>query len=142
MGHACWLASDGAAMVLGGETGGRGGADGATFDDLWRVDLGAGATGGWSEVTVDGVVPRSRAAAASHADRGVVVGGVDADGNLLDSIWAIGSDGLEQLRSDDLDPARRARSALIDDPAAERMLLFGGLTSDGVSNEVWQAVLR
>jgi hypothetical protein len=72
----------------------------------------------------------------------VVVGGVDADGNLLDSIWAIGSDGLEQLRSDDLDPARRARSALIDDPAAERMLLFGGLTSDGVSNEVWQAVLR
>jgi hypothetical protein len=137
MDHACWLGPDGRVMVLGGEAGGT------FFGDLWRIDLGAAAGGSWSQVPIgDDFGVRSRAAAATHADRGVIVGGFDADATLLDSAWSFGSDSISELASGETRPDGRARAALIDDPAAERMLLFGGVTASGVSDELWQAVLR
>ena len=140
-GAACWLDPDGTVRLFGGQAGGT------FFGDLWSVDIrGAGAgTGSWKQLAAEsGLEPRSGAAVTLHIDRAVIVGGRTSTGDVLDSM-AIADErdqAITQIHSTGSGPSARARATLIDDPAAERILLFGGLTSVGVSNELWQAVLR
>jgi galactose oxidase-like protein len=140
-GAACWLDPDGTVRVFGGQAG-------ATFfGDLWSVDIRGdrAGTGSWKQLTAEsGLEPRSGAAVALHTDRAVIVGGFASTDDLLDSTGIADErdQSIIQISSTGPGPSGRARATLIDDPAAERMLLFGGLTSVGVSSEIWQAVLR
>ena len=138
-GPACWLDPDGTVRLFGGQAGGT------FFGDLWSVDIHGAGTGSWKQLGAEsGIGPRSGAAAALHTDRAVIVGGVASTGAILDSIGIadVRDQAITQIYSTGPGASGRARATLIDDPAAERMLLFGGLTSIGVSNEIWQAVLR
>jgi hypothetical protein len=140
-GAACWLDPDGTVRLFGGQAGGT------FFGDLWSVDIRGDRAGAapWKQLAKESVLePRSGAAAALHTDRAVIVGGLASTGDVLDSIGIADQrdQSIMQIYSTGPGPFGRARATLIDDPAAERMLLFGGLTSIGVSNEIWQAVLR
>lgn len=140
-GAACWLDPDGTVRLFGGQE------SGTFYGDLWSVDIRddrAGA-GSWKQLATESdLEPRSGAAAALHTDRAVIVGGLGSTGDVLDSMGIADErdQSIIQIHSTGPGPSGRARATLIDDPAAERMLLFGGLTSVGVSNEIWQAVLR
>jgi hypothetical protein len=137
--HVCWFDTDGRLLVFGGQDGG------AALGDLWAADVGAAGAKSWRQLPLDGsFAARTAAAVAIHSDRAVIVGGLSTGGDILDDVGVVNSGG------DAIVPAAvagqafsgRTRAALIDDPAAERMLSFGGLTSGGPSNETWQAVLR
>jgi hypothetical protein len=140
-GASCWLDPDGTVRLFGGQ-------ESATFyGDLWSVDIRGDRAGApsWKRLAAESdLEPRSDAAVALHTDRAVIVGGFAATEDILDSMGIANErdQSIIQIHSTGPGPFGRARATLIDDPAAERMLLFGGLTSLGVSNELWQAVLR
>jgi hypothetical protein len=138
-GHVCWFDASGRLQVFGGTDGD------ATLGDLWAVDVQATPLGAWRQQPLDGSFPaRSSAALAIDAERVVIVGGLDAQSAVLADA------GVVSDRRDTIEPVvaagqafpGSARAALIDDPAGERLLLFGGVTPTGVSNEIWQAILR
>jgi len=140
-GAACWLDPDGTARLFGGQAGGT------FFGDLWSVDIRTdrAGTGSWKQLeAMSELEPRSGATVALHTDRAVIVGGIASTDDVLDSMGIADErdQSIIQVFSTGPGPPETARATLIDDPAAERMLLFGGLTSIGVSNQIWQAVLR
>jgi len=141
-GHACWWTPDGRFIVTGGS------ARDDVFGDVWALD---GAEDGsvdgdltWTRIAAETTAePRSDAAWSRVSDRIVLVGGRDGFGSALDDVAAF----------DDLDattevfgtigaaPAARISGALVDDPAGERSLLFGGLVGATASDELWRLQL-
>ncbi len=130
-----WTAADGLALL--------GGHDGGTpQDDAWVLDDPETSSAEWTHAAIDvAVAARSAAAAARQGDAIVIVGGVGSDAIARGDVVRIDLETMAVepfwTRSDG--PAPRSGAALVDDPAAERLLLFGGATDDSApSGELWQ----
>lgn len=114
--------------------GGRAGLVGQDFDDLWVFD-----GGNWTRVQTEGSPGprRGHAAAYDHAHKQLVVHGGERG---LTPMFADGTWVLEQTKWSDRGgaaPSPRAYAAMVDMPAQQRVVLFGGRTKDGPSGETW-----
>jgi len=134
----CWVDAGGRFVVSGGDRGG------ATLGDLWAISVGR-ADADWTKLAGGGTFsPRGGAAAAIHLDEAVVFGGLGSDRAARSDLGALGpTEGtITPVPADGPTPPARAGAVLVDDPAGERMLLYGGATADGVSADLWSADLR
>jgi N-acetylneuraminic acid mutarotase len=136
-GHVCWVGAADRLHLFGGK--------GTTVTaDLWAIDVGSSEPT-WEVLETDaGISARTGAAITIHDDRAVIVGGLDERGEVLADVGISATDGntIDPVPAEGAPSAGRARAALIDDPANERILLFGGFTGSAVTDEIWQAVIR
>lgn len=133
-GHACWWSDDGRLAIHGGTT-----ESGAT-GDVWSLASPGEPDGVWTSQPDVGLPARSDAAVARNRDRFVVAGGLTDVGSALMGIVAFDATELaaETFASGSSGPSERSGPAIVDDPASERMVLFGGLAGDTPSDELWQ----
>jgi N-acetylneuraminic acid mutarotase len=128
--HACWLTADGALALYAGQTTGV-----RALGDLWAFEA-----GGWTRI--DGDVPpdRNLPAATRHGDDAVVFGGLGLDGDYLRDVYRVDGTTLafERLRPAGSRPSGRAGAALIDDPSASRVLVFGGTSRVRTFADTWE----
>jgi len=76
-------------------------------------------------------------------DRLLLFGGFDSS-DLTNSVWTLslsGTPALTQLVTSGTAPSPRALGSAIYDSVRDRLLLFGGITNGGSSNEVWALTL-
>ena len=134
-GHRCWWTADGRFALYAGET-----TDGAKLDDLWTLGVPGGPGAAWRRTEGERTIPRSLPAVDGNGDRIVVVGGVGTGGVYLADIVTFDAKTLAASVVEQAGeaPGGRASATLVDDPAAERLLLFGGLDGSGALDELWQ----
>jgi hypothetical protein len=118
----------------------------AYLNDLWQLSLDG--TPAWTELIPSGTGPTGRLAGASIYDplrqRFVVFGGTV--GASVD-VWQLSLSGEPTwsiLAADGAPPIAGYGMTTIYDPVRDRMLMFGGSTSDdyfGVHNQVWELTL-
>lgn len=134
-GHRCWWTADGRFAAYAGETN-----DGAALSDLWTLAAPGGPGAAWTRIEGEPTIPRSLPAIDRNGDRIVVVGGVGTGGVYLADIVTFDSTTLATRSVEQAGeaPGGRTGAALVDDPAAERMLLFGGRDGSGALDELWQ----
>ena len=136
-GAACWwTAGDGLALLGGG------GAAEPT-DDAWVLDDPTTSSAEWTRATIDAAIAaRADAAIVRQGDAIVLVGGIGPDDAARNDVVRVDlvTLGVEAFWTRTSGPAPRSGAALVDDPAAERLLLFGGSTdgTSGASGELWQ----
>ena len=129
--HDCLWAPDGRLILYAGQTTGV-----PAIGDLWTRTV----DGGWVEALSVAPPARQLYGLASLGDRAWVHGGGAADGSKLGDLWELDLSTLawtERATSGD-QPSGRTGAALVADPETGRLLLFGGLTDDGASDEVWE----
>jgi N-acetylneuraminic acid mutarotase len=131
--HACWLTADGDLALYAGQTTGV-----RALGDLWRLS-----DGSWTRLDEDLPPDRNLPAVARHGDDAVVFGGLGLDGDYLRDVYRVDGTTLafEQLRPEGSRPPARAGAALVDDPAAGRLLLFGGTGSGDAYADTWELTL-
>jgi Galactose oxidase, central domain len=131
--HACWLTADGDLALYAGQTTGV-----RALGDLWRLS-----DGSWSRLDEDLPPERNLPAVARHGDDAVVFGGLGLDGDYLRDVYRVDGTTLafEQLRPEGSRPTARAGAALIDDPGAGRLLVFGGKGSGNPFADTWELTL-
>jgi hypothetical protein len=131
--HACWLTADGDLALYAGQTTGV-----RALGDLWRLNDGA-----WTRLDKDLPPERNLPAVARHGDDAVVFGGLGLDGDYLRDGYRVDGTTLafEQLRPEGSRPPARAGAALIDDPDAGRLLVFGGKGSGNAFADTWELTL-
>ena len=131
--HACWLTADGELALYAGQTTGV-----RALGDLWSLG-----DGQWTRI--DGELPADRnlPAATRHGDDAIVFGGLGLDGDYLRDVYRVDGTTLafEELRPAGSRPPARAGAALIDDPGASRLLLFGGTGSGNAFADTWELTL-
>lgn len=134
-GHRCWWTANGRFAIYAGETTG-----GAALDDLWTLAAPDGPGAAWTRIEGERTIPRSLPAVDANADRIVVVGGIGTGGVYLADIVTFDATTLAARSVEQAGeaPGGRAGAALVDDPAAERLLLFGGRDRSGALDELWQ----
>lgn len=135
-GAACWWTVDDRFVVHGGHA--RAGSQ-AALDGL-RVLAPAGSTPDvWTDIAQTGLPARDQAAMTMSAAGAVLVGGLGADGTPMTDVIVFDPTTVAptQLGSGADGPVARSAASLVDDPEGERMLLFGGSTTAGPSDEVW-----
>jgi Galactose oxidase, central domain len=73
----------------------------------------------------------------------VVFGGLGLDGDYRRDVYRVDGTTLtfERLRPEGPRPPARAGAALIDDPGASRLLLFGGTGSGNAFADTWELIL-
>ena len=138
-GQACWIDAAGRFVLFGGRNGD------AFAGDLWATGTGADGAGAWSRLAAEGALsPRTGTAIAVHTDAAVLFGGVDEGGTPLGDVGVVpaGADAIEPVGTTGPAPDARTGAVLVDDPGGERLVLFGGSTAAGASDELWEADLR
>ncbi len=115
--------------------GGRSGLIGGDLGDTWSFDGSK-----WSEQDSGGGPGprRGHAAAWDDARREVVLFGGEkggADVKFAEKTWVYTDTGWSER--DDGGPSDRAHAAMADLPTRARVVLFGGRTKDGPSDETW-----
>ena len=125
--HTCWLTEAGALALYAGQTTGV-----PALGDRWTL-----AGGRWEQS--DAALPPERNLPAHvRLDASTLIfGGMALDLGFLGDLWLLRDDGAdaEPLTPDGPAPSGRAGAALIRDGG--RILLFGGRTADGASDEMW-----
>lgn len=124
-------------VVFGGGSSNTGSP--AEYSDLWTQPL---AGGSWArEVQTSGPSPRTSAAVILDPlrDELVVFGGAGTFG-LQDDLWiqSRGSGSWDRVFRSGIWPVRRWGTSTIHDPLRDRVLMFGGVDSLGVGNQLWQ----
>ena len=122
-----------------------GGAGGAEVQDTWSAEF-SGGTASWSQLSPIGSLPSRRQLVASAWDAAqrqlIVFGGQNDSGSLLDDTWALSLAGAvptwTRLFPGGANPSARSAMASVWDPVSRRMIIFGGETSTGRTNTVWQ----
>jgi hypothetical protein len=127
-------------ILFGGD--GLGWSDWRPLDEMWAYDSAAGV---WSHLVADGSWPAARLGCSltydSEAARLVLAGGENFDGLLAD-VWTydpVSGTWDSTGRSGRL-PSARFMHAMVYDSTRDRLILFGGMDDDGVTNDTW--VLR
>ena len=115
--------------------GGRVGLSGDDLGDTWEFDGSK-----WTRILDDGPPNdrRGHAAAWHSADQRVVLFGGEygeLDVKFAEKTWT--HDGDEWTEQGGKGPSERAHAAMADLPARERVVLFGGRTKNGPSDETW-----
>ena len=136
-GHACLWTDDGRLAIHGGTT-----AAGPT-GDVWALTAPGTPEAAWALGPDQETPIRSDGAVALSSDRAVVAGGVGPDGAGLDDVIAFDAAALTvtTFGPGSGGPGRWSDAALVDDPASERMVAFGGVVGDAVSAGLWQLEL-
>jgi hypothetical protein len=136
--HGCWWTLDGQFALYGGQTTGT-----TSLGDLWSLTIGPRpGTNAWSASSQP--VPPARnlyaAARLSAAGATLVFGGQAVDGTYLADLWVIGDGGESEQLPTTGGPTGRSGAELIEDPARNRVLLFGG--RDGATHyaDAWEYV--
>lgn len=129
--HGCWWTDDGELALFGGQTTGV-----TALDDRWVLRPGDG----W--VAVEGAQPgpRNLYARARLDGSTLLFGGQGLDGSRLDDAWLLADgapDAIPLATAGPL-PAGRSGAELVLDAGRGRILLFGGLGTDGPLSDVWQ----
>ena len=125
--HTCWLTDTGALALYGGQTTGV-----PALGDRWTL-----ADGEWTQSAAALPSERNLPAHIRLDSATLIFGGMALDLEFLGDLWLLRDDeaDAEQLTPEGPSPSGRAGAALIRDGG--RILLFGGRTADGASNELW-----
>ena len=106
------------------------------FDDTWQFSLGGES---WSEISPAGERPIERclmrAAWDATAERLLIFGGQTTNAPFLGDLWALEPGGWRELVTE-AGPSPRNLYATVFD-GRRRLLLFGGRTEDGPTNDLW-----
>lgn len=107
--------------------------------DLWAFDL---KTTTWTELTPRGAAPSARSNASlvyEAASRTLFLfGGKTASGASAET-WSYDLDGNVWMQLERIDgPSARSSQATSYDTQTQRTLIFGGLTADGSSADLWE----
>jgi hypothetical protein len=107
--------------------------------DLWAFDL---KTTSWTELTPDGVAPTARSNASlvyEPATQTLLLFGGKTDAGPSAETWSYALDSNVWMQLEPADePSARSSQATSDDPQSRRALIFGGLTADGSSADLWE----
>jgi hypothetical protein len=127
--HGCWWTDAGALVLYAGQTTGT-----TALGDRWNL-----ADGAWSEGNATLPGPRNLYARARQDGATIVFGGQALDGSYLADLWRVPDAGTDAIELDPRDhgPTSRAGAAMIADPAADRVLLFGGRNATGGLGDLW-----
>jgi N-acetylneuraminic acid mutarotase len=134
---ACTMAYDPATrrlVMFGGRD------DAARLNDTWAFDP-AGNT--WTELSPAGPVPAGRGGHVMVYDpssgRLIMFGGRSGESQFLNDTWAYDpvANTWTELAPTGLLPPARAQPAMAYDPAAHRMIVFGGWNLDNEFNDTW-----
>ncbi len=125
--HTCWLTDAGELALYAGQTTGV-----PALGDRWIFSGGR-----WEESTGDLPPERNLPAHVRLGGATLIFGGMALDLGFLDDLWLLRDDmaDAEPLTATGPGPSGRAGAALIRDGG--RILLFGGRTANGVSDELW-----
>ncbi|MCK6521660.1 kelch motif-containing protein [Myxococcota bacterium] len=126
--HVAALTADGAALCVAGGAGGDG-----RRPDAWCFDLDRRR---WEEVTPP-PAPIFRACHVQTAEAAWIVGGADAEGEPVDTLWRWDLTDLtwEQLSPDGPPPPRRVKAGCA--LSGDRMLLGGGRIGEGDDQRIY-----
>jgi hypothetical protein len=133
-GAACWWSADDRFLIHGGTS-----ATGAALGDAWSLEAAGPADSVWQPVVDPGLSPRAQAAVTTGGGGAVIVGGRGADGAARSDLVTFEASTLAVTHLDAAPegPAARSGASLVDDPEAERLLLFGGAGASGPLNDLW-----
>jgi galactose oxidase-like protein len=138
--HACWWTDEGMLALYAGQTTGTN-----SLGDLWWLTVGERpGTNSWSEQgsAAELPPPRNLFAAARLDGATLVFGGQALDRTDLADAWWLGDDGAARaLATPGAAPPGRWGAELLSDPAAGRVLLFGGRDDDGARNDLWELTI-
>ena len=125
--HGCWWTASGELALFGGQTTGV-----TALDDRWVLR-----NDGWARL--DGAVPSARNLYARARLEGatLVFGGQSLDGGRLDDLWVVPDDGEAVQVTVGGGPPGRSGAEMVVDAARQRVLLFGGLGTDGALDDTW-----
>lgn len=126
--HGCWFTNGGDLALFGGQTTGV-----TALDDRWLLG-----PAGWEQL--GGTVPPARNLYARARLDGATLlfGGQALDGGRLGDLWMLPDDGpVAELPVDGGPPGRSGAEMVVDRERA-RILLFGGLATDGASADTWE----
>jgi hypothetical protein len=134
-GHRCWWTADGRFVLYAGEATG-----GVALDELWALGKPGTPDAAWTRIEGHPPIPRSQPAFDGSADPIVVVGGLGTEGAYLADVVTLDATTLAAttVGQSAEGPGGRSGAALVDDPAAERHLMFGGRDASGVLDQLWQ----
>ena len=114
--------------------------DTARLNDTWAYDPAANT---WTDLKPSGALPVARAGPAMAYDpasgRMIMFGGRSGENQFLDDTWSYdpaGNSWTELSPSGNLPPAR-GQPAMAYDPAAHRLIMFGGWDLDTDFNDTW-----
>jgi hypothetical protein len=111
-----------------------GGWSGSPLNDAWALDC---STLAWTQLAPGGLTPREgyghTAIYDPAAGRMLVYGGWS--GSVFNGLLQLSLGGSPAWSSPVPTPRRAARA--IDDPVRDRIIVFGGLTAAGLTNEAW-----
>ncbi len=126
--HGCWFTAGGELALFGGQTTGV-----TALDDRWVLG-----PDGWQRV--DGTVPPARNLYARARLDGATLlfGGQALDGGRLADLWILPDDGPAAELVVDGGPPGRSGAEMVVDPERARILLFGGLATDGANADTWE----
>lgn len=130
--HDCFWA-DGRLVLYAGQTTGV-----PALGDIWSFDP---STSGWTKGPDPEATARQLYALTDLGDgRSLVFGGGSVDGGYLGDAWLIEASSLEisQFDQGEVAPSARSGATLITDRARGRVLLFGGVNSDGALGDLWE----
>jgi len=132
-GHACWWTDDERLIVYGGTS--QAGVPG----DVWALSDPGTPDAAWSAVEGPPLPARVDAADTLRQGRFIAVGGRGPDGAALGDLVVFDGATLAPTVVGPADggPSPRWGAVLVDDPAAERLLMFGGAAAAGASDELW-----
>ena len=128
--HGCWWTDDGELALYAGQTTGT-----LALADRWTF-----ADGSWTEVA--GSLPPDRTLyARARVDEGTIVfGGQALGGGYRNDLWLLpdGEADALPLTAAGAAPVPRSGAEMVRDPAADRVLVFGGRNDDdGALSDVW-----
>ena len=107
--------------------------------DLWAFDL---KTTTWTELTPRGAAPTARSNASlvyEAATRSLFLFGGKTESGASAETWSYDLDGNEWMQLERADgPSARSSQATSYDTQTGRALIFGGLTADGSSADLWE----
>lgn len=128
--HDCLWTPDGRFLLYAGQTTGI-----PAIGDLWTRP----ADGDWMAAPDAEPAARQLYAITTRGDDAWVFGGGAEDRSKLGDLWTLDLASLawRQITLDGPAPSARSAATLITDAATDRLLLFGGLTGTGASEETW-----
>ena len=138
--HDCLWTPEGRLLLYAGQTNGD-----SWLTDLWSLVPGGGETPtAWTGLGAQAPPGRNLYALARQQEQALIFGGIGPGGDRLDDLWALSFAELS-FRSVDVTgagPSARSGATMIDDRTRDRVLLFGGRTTDAALADIWQLDLR
>jgi hypothetical protein len=125
--HGCWWTASGELALFGGQTTGV-----TALDDRWVLG-----DDGWTRVDGTGPPARNLYARARLEGATLIFGGQSLDGARLDDLWVLLDDGEAAQLTPEGTPPGRSGAEMVVDAGRGRVLLFGGLGTDGVLDDAW-----